>query len=518
MQDTRLHSLLHSNEPPESFDAPAIQSAMSDIDQRICALDLEISGLQGRVAQLQEARAALIRSRQPYKAILSPLRRLPTETLGEIFMHTVPSIRDLVRWNGFGMNQSPWVLIHVCSRWREIAISLPSLWSLIYMDQRYPLAVAEMQVQRAKTLRVHIHGRTEFGLQPISETRILEYLISHSTRWEEFSIEMRENFDVLLPTLRDQVPLLRRLSLEWNEDLYTEDPEESIDYFETATSLVELRICYPGIISFSPSLQQLTRYHVDAPWETHQQILSVSPALVEAHISVEDGPQWSDMDPKIELLHLRCLYVSWTKIVQFLHVPVLEQVTFDLSSIEDELSLGVDEFMAATSGTVRRLGLRGLPQADVAQEIMDAYPSVTELAILIYGGDDYHFDDEDSNEVDSETEEHALIPDSLISLLDLSFSFDTLPLLTHLHLVFEDELLLDYEVYAGMLGSHWTDDHHLALRVATLRMSSWDPHKPSPDVRHKFDALRRSGLDFSMDYDGHVLDRLGSWLCQATWC
>ncbi|KAJ7607875.1 hypothetical protein FB45DRAFT_1130546 [Roridomyces roridus] len=518
MQDPRLHSLLYSNEPPESPDAPAIQSAMSDIDQRISALDLEISGLQSRLGELQEARSALIRSREQYKVILSPLRRLPTETLGEIFVQTIPSMRDLDKWNGFGMNQSPWVLTHVCSRWREIAISLPSLWSLIYVDQRYPLAAAETQVQRAKTLRVHIHGRIGYDLEPISETRILEYLISHSARWEEFSIEMTDDFDILLPTLRDQVPLLRRLSLEWDEDLYIADPEDSIDYFETATSLVDLRLRHRGNpISFSPPLQQLTRYHVDAPWETHQQILSVSPALVEAHISVAHGWEWSGTE-KIELRHLQCLYVSWTEIVQSLHVPVLEQVTFHLCSTDNELSLGFDEFMAVTSVTVRRLGLRGLPQADVAQAIMDGYPSVTELAILISGGDDYHFDDEDSNEVDSETEEHALIPDSLISLLDFSFSRDRLPHLTHLHLAFEDELPLDYEVYAGMLGSRWTDDHHLALRVATLQMSSWAPHKPSPDVRHKFDVLRRSGLYFSMDYDGHVLDRLGSWLCQPTWC
>ncbi|KAJ7607910.1 hypothetical protein FB45DRAFT_763762, partial [Roridomyces roridus] len=122
---TRHHTLLHSNEPPDSSEIPFIQSTSSRIDARLSVLDGEIA----RLKQFAAERAVLVSYGAQTKAALSPMRRMPNELLIEIFVLTVPSVKSDGPWAcTFSMRGSPWVLTHVCSRWRAVAISTPALW------------------------------------------------------------------------------------------------------------------------------------------------------------------------------------------------------------------------------------------------------------------------------------------------------------------------------------------------------------------------------------------------------
>ncbi|KAJ7709045.1 hypothetical protein B0H17DRAFT_916453, partial [Mycena rosella] len=132
----RHHELLNSNEPVLESDIPSIQSAIAETSEHLSSLDHQISGLRVRLKQLEEECTAVSRFHTQNEIILSPLRRMPTEVLGEIFSWTLPSVRDAVAAPdlnrcGFDMGSSPWLLGHISSRWREIALSTPSLWSLV---------------------------------------------------------------------------------------------------------------------------------------------------------------------------------------------------------------------------------------------------------------------------------------------------------------------------------------------------------------------------------------------------
>ncbi|KAF8128472.1 hypothetical protein K438DRAFT_1440395, partial [Mycena galopus ATCC 62051] len=66
------------------------------------------------------------------KAMVSPLRRLPVETIAEIFLHC----RDRsLRHHDSG---APLVLTHVSSRWRQIALKTPSLWDTVRLPTSGP--------------------------------------------------------------------------------------------------------------------------------------------------------------------------------------------------------------------------------------------------------------------------------------------------------------------------------------------------------------------------------------------
>ncbi|KAJ7603923.1 hypothetical protein FB45DRAFT_767776, partial [Roridomyces roridus] len=128
---TRLYTLLHSNEPPNDSEIPFLRSIASEMSGRLEWLDDEVSRLWNRWVELTAERTTLAQSHENHQRVLSPVRSLPSEILGEIFAWTLPTVAEASDRTSFKFHHSPWNLTHVCSRWRAIAISTPSLWSLL---------------------------------------------------------------------------------------------------------------------------------------------------------------------------------------------------------------------------------------------------------------------------------------------------------------------------------------------------------------------------------------------------
>ncbi|KAJ6457428.1 hypothetical protein C8R47DRAFT_943932, partial [Mycena vitilis] len=115
---------MNRNEPPDESELPLVKSAVSRTDARLAIIDEEIAKLQKTLKELEENRASLL----SYKVILSPLRRIPPEVLGQIFSWTLPSVDDEWCCNKWDATDSPWNLTHVSSFWRAVSLSTPSLW------------------------------------------------------------------------------------------------------------------------------------------------------------------------------------------------------------------------------------------------------------------------------------------------------------------------------------------------------------------------------------------------------
>ncbi|KAJ7208771.1 hypothetical protein B0H12DRAFT_993833, partial [Mycena haematopus] len=116
---------LNSDEVPLDSEIPIIKSGFSKIDAALACIDEEIMQLHSRLKQLEAERGRLSSYRAQSCAILSPLRRMPPEILGEIFSWTIPK--------AFlpGERYSPWFLTHISRRWRESAVLTSSLWSRV---------------------------------------------------------------------------------------------------------------------------------------------------------------------------------------------------------------------------------------------------------------------------------------------------------------------------------------------------------------------------------------------------
>ncbi|KAJ7607887.1 hypothetical protein FB45DRAFT_947178 [Roridomyces roridus] len=519
---TRLHTLLHSNEPPNWPEIPAIQAATLETEQRLASLEEEIQRLQNRLLQLDTERTRLREHHNRNKNILSPLRRMPSEMLSEIFLWTLPAIDEGMFREKFDVGSVPWVLTHVCSRWRAVAISTPCLWSLVMVlyprDLVCPLAALEVQIQRSPMLKVHFYGSVRCDTSPQIQT--LQFLIQHSQRWEELSIGLTRELLPLLPSLCNQILSLRKLWIEWEEELdESEELTQTIDPFKSAVSLVEFGICRLPASICPPENGSLTRYYADAGWDTHWGILNGNPGLVEAHIYVTNrDPNWPGSGQAVELLQLQRLHVSDVEALAYIKVPILEQVTIDLWKDDTILVPTLDRFITASSNNIRSLGLRGVPQASLAAKIIHRYPLLTELAILIFEpprNEDAHFNPRDT------ANSLLTLLESPVDASDADADAPPPPFasrLSHIHFAFSSEtdyLLLDYERYVGMLESLWHQPAPRVLQAATLVFNC--PHEPEAVIKSRLDSLRGDGLDFSLSQGVHVESHMARWMCSPSW-
>ncbi|KAJ7607899.1 hypothetical protein FB45DRAFT_947200 [Roridomyces roridus] len=471
------------------------------------SLDEEISRLQDRLGWLQGDRIELSTRLRRHEAILSPVRWAPSEILGEIFMWTLPStFEEALDGCNFDLKRIPWVLTHVCSHWRAVASSMPSLWSLILLcyDQgvRYPLAAVQTQVERSRLLRVHFYGARDFASE--EQVQMFQYLNEHSARWEELSIVLTSDLLPLLGGLRGRIPSLERLCLDWDDE-EDEQAATSIDEFQTAVSLVELHLCRLRLpITFSLPRSQLTHYNIAAPWNSHRQLLSMLPSIVQARIVVIGyQTDWSISDQLLELTHLRRVYTSHMNALAFLKVSTLEQITFDRQGLVGRASLppSLNRFLTESSATVRRIGVACIPDPRLATQILQRYPSVTELAILI---DEYQTHQSEAT-------------NDLLAILPISESGPSLaPQLTHFHLASETDLQIDYDLILHILESRW-ESPRCTLRAATLVFNDRGA-TPNPEVQDRLDVLQTRGLEFSVLEQVAVHDHVVGWFCKPTWC
>ncbi|KAJ7609168.1 hypothetical protein FB45DRAFT_805837 [Roridomyces roridus] len=429
---------------------------------------------------------------------------MPPEILAEIFTSSIPVVSELLDRESFRIEDSPWVWTHICSRWRAVAISTPALWSVIAMDfanYDYPLEAAAAHVERSAMLKIHFYAFKKPWTDTSSQTQMFSYLIEHSLRWEDLCIALKQDLIPLLPSLRNRIPSLRRLWVQVDGDL-TEEVAPVVNFLQTAASLVEIgvsRCLSPG--SFLPRTNQLTHYYADAPWDVHQEILRLSSSLVTAHVNLfPEPPDWSTLACEVvELPQLRCLFISHIEALAYFKTPLLGQITLDLFPDECDFPPAFERFLANSSSTLRRLGLRGMPDLILTGKILRACADLSELAIIIHPVTDTLAYETSS---------------ALIRLLIPTQDSGILPRLSRIHVAFEGALSLDHELYAQMLESRWNMRPRV-LQAATVCFQ----HEPNlSSIAHlQLGALRCGGLDFTLTKVGNAQEYMAHWLCRPGW-
>lgn len=109
----------------------ATQSSVEDITSKIDAAEAALAEIvkESRyvINEMQNERVRLEEQAFQARAYLSPIRRLPTELLRDIFM-----------WSFEEYPCCAWVLAGVCVPWRRLALKMPKIWSKVcYHSLRY---------------------------------------------------------------------------------------------------------------------------------------------------------------------------------------------------------------------------------------------------------------------------------------------------------------------------------------------------------------------------------------------
>lgn len=142
--DLDIRYLFETNIVPTKEETTHIRLLLDKDLEEIHPLETQITQLQDTLQLLileHEERRARIRAKE---GILSAIRRIPPEIVGQIF---VRCLRDYLRTDDDGYQEyypdsdfppvscfGPLVLTHICSGWRQVAVTLPQLWSQITLD------------------------------------------------------------------------------------------------------------------------------------------------------------------------------------------------------------------------------------------------------------------------------------------------------------------------------------------------------------------------------------------------
>lgn len=92
-----------------------------------------MDGIQTLQRQLFEQKNGTIESINLHKRLISPLWRLPTEVLSQIFYHCLPQI-PVNELQLPSKLTAPVLLTRICRLWREVAVGMPNLWCMLFVE------------------------------------------------------------------------------------------------------------------------------------------------------------------------------------------------------------------------------------------------------------------------------------------------------------------------------------------------------------------------------------------------
>ncbi|KAF8898033.1 hypothetical protein CPB84DRAFT_1781199 [Gymnopilus junonius] len=266
---------LHSSFIPSTEDEVTIMHAITQIRSAIDLVDEEIYRLNSALAKLQGYRADLFTCVQQHRVVLSPMRRLPTEILGEIFLFA--TYGHSVQWPfpPEGRNSMPWVLGQVCSYWRTVALSLPPLWSEIHLDltpveetpernfdglsqvqaaqflddvavkrEKLMVAMFETCLHRSKKEPLTFAFKSVSGNPSPYIAQIICSLVKHAERWMDINItwEALNAYRKDLEPVKNRLLNLTRLDVGIASNIFYFEPTRPVDIFQQAPKLRQLTL------------------------------------------------------------------------------------------------------------------------------------------------------------------------------------------------------------------------------------------------------------------------------------
>ncbi|KAF9027724.1 hypothetical protein BDZ89DRAFT_1039343 [Hymenopellis radicata] len=189
--------LLSVNTPPLDAEAAILLQIVQKSSADIESLQLLIIKAQETLSALMGLQETASRRIADAKRILHPMRSLPQDILTEIFLCCTPSVNHHeVDWSWHGTNfdslcplNHPWNISHVSHRWREISLSLPRLWSVIYLDftrytsfsPRQCFFVGSLLFERSAKLDLCVNIAS--GEEYIGDHPLMPLLKESTTRW-----------------------------------------------------------------------------------------------------------------------------------------------------------------------------------------------------------------------------------------------------------------------------------------------------------------------------------------------
>ncbi|KAJ6578106.1 hypothetical protein B0H19DRAFT_1229997 [Mycena capillaripes] len=179
----------------------ADRSRVADLEAQILHLERTMAGLRIEKSLAQER----------LDFYTYPVLTLPNEIVSEIFMNFLPIYPLPPPLTGI---YSPTLLTHICRKWREIALSTPSLWRAVggygnntVLEQQ--ASIFDLWLNRSRCCPVSL----QFGTGDARlDADILAAVVPHRARWEFLQFRLAS-----VDLLEGPMPLLQHLHLGFSD-------------------------------------------------------------------------------------------------------------------------------------------------------------------------------------------------------------------------------------------------------------------------------------------------------------
>ncbi|KAF7376673.1 hypothetical protein MSAN_00084300 [Mycena sanguinolenta] len=252
-----------------------------------------------------------------------PVHRLSWDVLSEIFLWSLPS-------NGFQplntqgrISSEPLALSHVCNRWRDVAVSTPSLWSTIWVDRprEVHIAMVKLWIEYSRQCPLILYLRqSPLGQSPSTfmdarehelTDKILLILAHQLHRWKRVTFLFTHDAQLSLLNLPDKpsaAPLLEHIHMStkaWDAD--NKLAIERIMYsYASVQSVVVHEFLSQEFIRWE-SLTVLDASQLGCPTESHLSVLEHCASLRRADLRVTQDHVDSPFVRPTRRVHVPCL-------------------------------------------------------------------------------------------------------------------------------------------------------------------------------------------------------------------
>ncbi|KAJ7265346.1 hypothetical protein B0H12DRAFT_1261793 [Mycena haematopus] len=344
---------------------------------RAAALNAQISDLENSISALRLEQAQVQSRLDSYKY---PVLTLPNEIISEIFTHVPPPYPSGAPLLGL---LPPTSLTHICRQWREIALSLPSLWrainpSLDICPDHRP-HIFDLWLKRSRSCPLSIEFDGCDGTADEDLPKILASIAAHHTRLEHLELSL---FAEDLPFIEDGMPLLRRFHL------YVHD-EHGI----TPASFCEVPLLR------SVTLNSTTALWVTLPWaqltclalnkiSMHDcvPILQQIPNLIHCELALCSSPDHGSVItlPSLESLVLK----AWPQLVagpfpgylEYFITPAIRRLRVPEQFLGDEPIRSLMEYISKSGAKLQEVCITNKGSLVPRNSYHDALQSVSRLS------------------------------------------------------------------------------------------------------------------------------------------
>ncbi|KAI9507125.1 hypothetical protein F5148DRAFT_1285609 [Russula earlei] len=225
----------------------ALNSELSNTTQ-ICFDHPTSSALASELAEAEALIGDTLRQVHFLKSHMLPVNRLPLEILTHIF-----------GFLGGGVRVVP--ASHVCRKWRNVALSTPSLWTVIREDDE--VFAAQSFLERSLNMPLDVSFRLDMRMP----AKFRSFVAPHASRIARLHMHVFGDrvfdFYSLLATRDFVMPALERFSIRMSEYRFQDDSHDCVlppsSFFPESESLTHLtfRSALPLQTHLSPAIRSL---------------------------------------------------------------------------------------------------------------------------------------------------------------------------------------------------------------------------------------------------------------------